>query len=70
MAAIGALKVQGYAGWSFLIVMETLGLRWLWLGVKGFKTANDEQWGRKMFLFSLVVILTFSVMLAINVWLP
>lgn len=70
IAAIGALRIYGYAGWTFLIVMEVLGLKWLYMGVKGFQTDDDEKWGRKMFLFSLVVILTFSVMLAINVWLP
>lgn len=65
-----SLRVYGYAGWTFLIVMEALGLKWLYMGIKGFKTNDDEKWARKMFLFSLVIILTFSVMLSLNVWLP
>lgn len=70
MTAIGLLKAYDYTGWTYLVVMESLGLRWLYMGVKGFKTDEDEKWGRKMFLFSLVIILTLSITLSINVWLP
>ena len=70
MLALGALTTFGYAGVSFLIVMETFAFYWLWLGLKGFKTPDNKKWARKMFFFSLVVILALSVMLSLGKALP
>lgn len=59
----------GYAGYLYFVVMLGLGLRWLWLANQGFKTNDDTQWARRMFKFSLVVILGFSVMISLDNWL-
>lgn len=64
------LSVLGYVGYTYLVIMTGFGLFWLWLGIKGFKVADDKRWARKMFFFSLVVILALSIMLAVGPLLP
>lgn len=65
-----ALTVYGYTGYSYAIVMVLLGLAWFGLGIRKLKKAPDAIWGRSMFLFSLIVILSFSVMMAFGPLLP
>lgn len=65
-----ALSVFKYAGYSFAVVLGVLGVIWFVRGVQGFKVDNDEIWGKKMFLFSLIIVLVFSVMLPLSVLLP
>lgn len=60
------LTVFGYTGYVYLAVALILGLTWLWMGVEGFKASNDQVWARKMFLFSLVVILALSLTISID----
>lgn len=68
--AAGLLTVLGYTGYVYLIVMAGLGLYWLWLGLKGFKASDNTAWAKKMFLFSLIVILGFSIMVSVGSRLP
>ncbi len=64
------LSLFGYTGYSYLLVMLLLGLYWLWLAVKGFRTADVNKWARQMFRFSLVMLLVFCLMISIDVLLP
>jgi protoheme IX farnesyltransferase len=68
--AVSALTAWGYAGYSYLAVMLAMGLSWLTLGVRGFQAIDDVVWARQMFFFSLVVIMSLSVMLALGNILP
>jgi heme o synthase len=68
--AVAALTFYAYAGVTYLVVMLLLGFTWLWMGVRGFKAPDDKRWARKMFFFSLIVILVLSVMLAVGSVLP
>jgi heme o synthase len=70
IVAITLLSIYDYTGYVFLIVMSMIGLTWLWRGMQSFKTKNDTIWARKMFLFSLIVILALSVMLPVGSMLP
>lgn len=70
IVATSMLTIAGRAGYAYMFVMAWLGLTWLGLGIQGFKASDDKRWARKMFFFSLVVILAFSAMLAVNYWLP
>ena len=45
----------------------SLGLAWLWLCVKGFKSDNDQVWGRQMFRFSLVLIGVISFLIPLDI---
>lgn len=68
--AVPLLTVFGYTGYVYFIVMTILALVWLWKGLKGFGVDNDTAWARKMFGFSLIVLLSFSLTLSVDVWLP
>ena len=67
------LSALGYTGYVYLVVMGLLGLWWLYLGAKGFeaktKVAN-EQWARKMFRFSMIMVLAVSLMVSAGPLLP
>lgn len=51
------LTFAGYTGMIFMGVVTLLSLAWLALAFKGFGTNNDQQWARRMFVVSLVVIM-------------
>lgn len=68
--ACAALTVFGYAGYSYLVVITLLNLGWLYLGLQGFKTPDDKRWARKMFFYSLLIILGLSIMLSVGSILP
>lgn len=63
-AFIGAcllLYMYGYVGTVFLIVASVLGSLWGLLSVTGFWSKNNPLWARRMFIFSLVVVMGISV---------
>ncbi len=70
IAAAVALTLFGYAGYSYLVAAVLLGFIWLWLSIKGFRTNNDVLWARKLFFFSLVVLLSVSVAISAGPLLP
>jgi protoheme IX farnesyltransferase len=51
----------GYTGVLWLTVIAALGFIWVWMGLKGFTSTNEKKWARKMFLFSLVVVMGLSI---------
>ncbi len=68
--AILALPVAGYVGYTYLLCMTALCLYWVWLGAKGLAIKNNDDWGRKVFRHSLVVLLVFSLLISVDAWLP
>jgi heme o synthase len=70
IAANALLSIFGYTGYVYLVIMAVLGLAWLWLGIRGYKAIDDKLWARQMFLFSLVIILSLSIMLSVGHRLP
>lgn len=69
-AANSLLSVFGYTGYVYLAVMLAVSLTWLYYGWQGFSTKDDQQWARQLFLISLLVILSLSVMLSVGPLLP
>ncbi|MEO5628089.1 MAG: heme o synthase [Candidatus Saccharimonadales bacterium] len=65
IAATSLLTVFGYTGWIYLLVVLTVSLYWFTKGLR-FYSADNTVWGKKMFLTSLVVLLTLSVMLSVG----
>lgn len=70
LASLFSLVFYRYVGYSFLFVMGFLGTYWLWLCVTGLQVTEDIAWARKVFGVSLILILVFACMLALNVALP
>lgn len=64
------LTAFGYAGVTYLIVMGILGGYWLWLGFKGLHASNVDEWARRMFRFSLIILLAFCLMISVDAYLP
>lgn len=64
------LSGLGYTGYTYLVVMVALGLAWLRLALKGFAAEDDDKWSKQVFLFSLLITVCFSLLLALNAWLP
>jgi protoheme IX farnesyltransferase len=61
------LTIMGFTGYVYLTIAALLGLVWLGLCIKGFKCKNDAVWARKVFFFSLVVIIGLCLTMAIDV---
>lgn len=55
------LTLFHYTGYIYLSIATLLGLSWLWLCLKGFKSSNDTVWARQMFRLSLIVITVLCI---------
>ncbi len=64
------LTIYGYTGYIYAVIMTLLGILWFHRGIKLFNTVDDEKWGKKMFLFSLVIISAASLMIPLGTVLP
>lgn len=64
------LTVFGYTGMVYLLVMGTAGLYWIWIGWQGFSTSDVDAWARRMFKFSINILLLYCLMLAVGSLLP
>ncbi|TCK45842.1 protoheme IX farnesyltransferase [Leucobacter luti] len=65
-----ALTPLGYTGWVYAVVMGVLGAWWIVIGIQGFRTTDDNAWARRMFRFSLIIIMAYSFMIAVGPLLP
>lgn len=65
-----SLTLMGYTGLIYLVVLLTVGLIWLLKSVAGFGKVDDNIWARKIFTFSLVVLVVFCTMISIDFALP
>lgn len=70
IAAVSLLAILGYAGYTYLGVMLAITFWWLWVALQGSKTKDDIKWAHKIFGISLLVLMTFSVMISLDHWLP
>ncbi|CBJ80776.1 protoheme IX farnesyltransferase (heme O biosynthesis) [Xenorhabdus bovienii str. Jollieti] len=66
MVATLMLTISGYAGYKYLIVAAAVSIWWLGMALSGYKTANDRIWARKLFMFSIVAIMSLSVMMSVD----
>ena len=64
--SIVALYFTGLTGYIYLAVMGALSLFWISFSCYGFFAKETNWWARKMFVASLVINLTFSVLIAAN----
>ncbi|HYV33433.1 MAG TPA: heme o synthase [Candidatus Limnocylindria bacterium] len=64
--ALAHLTIYHYTGNIYLVIMMLLGLTWLWMAIKGFKVLDDVKWAKKMFKFSLIIVLAFCLIIPID----
>lgn len=63
------LSLTGYTGQWYLLVTSLISCYWLQLAKSGF-AINDydgcEKWARKIFRFSIIIVIALSVMMAVD----
>ncbi|AYA40949.1 protoheme IX farnesyltransferase [Xenorhabdus nematophila] len=60
------LAISGYAGYKYLIVAAAVSIWWLGMALSGYKTSNDRIWARRLFVFSIVTIMSLSIMMSVD----
>ena len=61
------LTLFEYTGYIYLTVATLLGLAWLVLCLRGFKSCNDRLWARNMFRLSLGVIIALCLIIPFDI---
>ncbi len=69
LATLG-LFFFGYTEYTYLVFMSLLGARWIVLGVRAFHTEDTDAWARRMFRFSLIILMSFSLLISVEAYLP
>lgn len=65
--ATALLTTFEYTGYAYLAIVVLVGLYWLRMCIQGFQAGNEDKlWARKMFKFSLNVLLVFSMLISID----
>jgi protoheme IX farnesyltransferase len=64
------LTILNYTGYTFALVMLILGIIWFWEGIKKFNAADNVAWARRMFGYSLIVLLVFPLAVTVDIFLP
>lgn len=70
IASTIALFVFGHTSISYLVVMTVLNLRWLQLAYEGLHSKKPAAWARRMFRYSLIMLLAFSFLISVDNFLP
>ena len=60
------LSQQAYVGTVYAIAMGILGLYWLYIAVADFNSLDNHQWARRLFVFSIVTITSFSLLISFD----
>lgn len=60
------LTLAGYTGMIYLTIMTILGVWWIYLGIKLLRSDDNDYNPRKMFKFSLVILLIYCFMLSLS----
>lgn len=66
MMASTLLAFFDYAGPLYFLIMSLCGLAWLILSIQGLTCKNDKKWARKMFFFSLVIVIALCTLTSFN----
>lgn len=64
------LTTANVTGITYFVTMAVLGMYWLWMAVKGLKAEDSDAWARRMFHFSLIILLVFCFMISVDSFLP
>lgn len=64
------LTAYGYTSYTYALIMSTGCLYWIVLALRGLRTNEPEMWSKRMFHFSLIMLLLFSFVISIDTLLP
>lgn len=60
------IRYSGYVSSIYFLIALALCLAWIVLGCVGLFSNNDVRWARRMFIYSLVVIMTLCITIAVD----
>ncbi|WP_027349279.1 heme o synthase [Halotalea alkalilenta] len=60
------LTVSGYAGYGYFVVAVGMSAYWLYMALRGYVTSDDSAWARRLFVFSILIITSLSVMMSVD----
>ena len=61
-----SLTLCAYTGWFYFTIMAIAGMLWIRLAYKGFSAYDDRKWARKMFVYSIIIIMILSIMMSVD----
>ncbi len=61
-----ALSYFGYVGYWYALIIGGGSLYWLYLAKIGYQPDNEKLWARRVFVFSIVIIVAFSVLISVD----
>jgi protoheme IX farnesyltransferase len=64
------LTILGSTGLTYLTIMACLGAYWIVLGYRGLHASDILGWSHKMFHYSLIMLLVFSLLISVDAYLP
>ncbi|ETX12218.1 protoheme IX farnesyltransferase [Marinomonas ushuaiensis DSM 15871] len=66
--AIAALMLfeRGFVGVVYALVISLMSIYWIYLVKAGYNVENEQAWGRKLFVFSIIVVTVFSVLISVD----
>lgn len=64
--ALISLYVWGFVGKVFLLFTLPPSLYWCVLALRGFSTPDNKHFGRSMFMLSIIIIMLFSIGIAVD----
>lgn len=69
-AGTALLTLFKFTGIAYLIGVSSMSILWLMYAIKGFFVKDSIKWARKMFFYSLIVMLLLCVLLSVGSILP
>lgn len=66
--AVAALMLfeRGFVGVVYALVVSLMSLYWIYLVKIGYNVENEQAWGRRLFVFSILIITVFSVLISVD----
>lgn len=61
------LTYFNYTGYAYMVMVLMMGSIWLGICLKGFLVKDNRVWGRDMFRFSLILIVSLSIIIPLNI---
>lgn len=58
-----SLTVFGYAGYWYARIVLALGALWVAFAVLGFRVGDEKRWARRMYLSSIIILTTLSLVI-------
>lgn len=60
------LTARGYTGYVFALVIGLMSMYWLYIAKTGYQISQERQWGKRLFIMSIVMISVYSVLISVD----